>query len=95
MLGLDYVDSFAVGMQSIEEVGANTEYTETGKFTELSAKNRGLHIEGWCGGCGKCVERCGQNALSVRDNRAICDGKRCILCGYCSAVCDMWAIKVV
>jgi predicted aldo/keto reductase-like oxidoreductase len=95
MLALDCVDSFAVGMQKMEEIDANTEYIETGKFTPLDAKGRKLHIEGWCEGCGKCANRCGQKALSVLDACAVCDEGRCILCGYCAAVCDMWAIKVV
>jgi len=91
----EYIDSIAIGMQSIEEVDANAEYIDTGKLTPLDAKGRKLHIEGWCEGCGKCAARCGQKALSIAGERAVCSAERCILCGYCAAVCDMWAIKVV
>jgi len=98
--GLDFVDSFAVGMQSIEEVDANIGYLNTGKFTpeekaRLAAKKRRLHIESWCEGCGGCVERCGQAALHMRENHAVCDDERCLLCGYCAPVCDMGAIKII
>ena len=97
---LDFVDSFAVGMQSIEEVDANIGYLNTGEFTIeakalLAEKKRRLHIESWCEGCGVCVKRCGQAALHVSENRAMCDDARCLLCGYCAPVCGMGAIKVV
>ena len=100
IMNIDYVDSFAVGMQSIEEVDANIEYINTGRFSpeaksRLDGKIRHLHIESWCEGCGACVERCGQKALSIQRGHAVCDTARCLLCGYCAPVCDMWAIKVV
>jgi ferredoxin len=103
---LDYIwnapaiDSVAIGMQSVEEVDANLAFLEQGRFppeaaANLSCKGRNLHIDNWCTGCGACVATCGQNALSIREGKAVCDGERCILCGYCSAVCPEWAIKVV
>jgi aryl-alcohol dehydrogenase-like predicted oxidoreductase len=100
MLGLDCVDSFAIGMQSIDEVDANIEYINTGKFSpeakaRLAAKTRKLHIESWCEGCAKCVERCNGAALRIRRGVAVCNAKRCVLCGYCAATCGMGAIKVV
>jgi len=97
---LPWVDSVALGMQSVEELSANLEFFETGKFSpkaraELENKVRRLHIDDWCEGCGTCVERCGQKALFLKDGKAVCDHSRCILCGYCASTCPAWAIKVV
>jgi aryl-alcohol dehydrogenase-like predicted oxidoreductase len=99
-LGLSFMDSIAIGMQSVEEVAANVRYFETGRFDEetqriLSQKTRRLHIDGWCQGCGECVKACGQHALSVQGGMAVCDHEKCVLCGYCCKACPMWAIKVV
>jgi len=93
------VDAIAVGMQSEDEVDANIEYFEQRKFSEkssvaLSEKRRTLQIENYCQGCGLCVKRCPQNALSLADNRAVCDEERCVMCGYCSRECPLFAIKV-
>lgn len=98
--GLGFVDSVAIGMQSEQEVDANLRFMEDGAFPmeaerALAAKERRLHIDSWCGGCGKCAERCGRRALSVKDGKAVCEHKKCVLCGYCSSVCPEWAIKVV
>lgn len=99
-LGLDFLDSVAIGMQSAEEVDANLAFWEKLEFSEesrriLSQKTRLLHIDSWCEGCGKCVKRCGQAAISVINGKAVCQHEQCLLCGYCSAVCTAWAIKVV
>lgn len=99
-LGLPFVDSVAIGMQSAEEVDANIGFWERGEFSPeaveaLNGKERRLHIEEWCTGCGNCAARCGQKALAVENGRAVCSRGRCVLCGYCSTVCPEWAIKVI
>jgi aryl-alcohol dehydrogenase-like predicted oxidoreductase len=99
-LALPYVDCVAVGMQSTEEVDANLHFWEHGAFSPqhraaLDEKKRRLHIDDWCEGCGKCADICGQKALRVENEKAVCDHGRCVLCGYCSASCPAWAIKVV
>ena len=76
----------------------------------LLEKKRRLHVEEYCEGCGMCVERCPVGALSLVANppsevssgefvrtfthHAECDNDRCVLCGYCSKVCPMFALKV-
>jgi uncharacterized protein len=98
--GKSLADSVAVGMQSVDEVDANIGYFKTRLFgTEaeklLRAKKRQLHIEDYCEGCGRCAERCGQDAIMIKEGHAVCDYNRCVLCGYCSAVCPLFAIKVL
>lgn len=98
--GLPFVDSVAVGMQSVEEVTANIDFFEQGFFSSAAAqvlaeKKRRLHIDEWCEGCGACVEVCPQGALFLEKGRAACRHGKCILCGYCAAHCPAWAIKVV
>lgn len=98
--GAPLCDSIAIGMQSEEEIDANIGFFETGAFSEsarqaLAQKHRVLHIEDYCEGCGSCVRRCGQHALTIRDGRCVCDASRCVLCGYCAAVCPLFAIKVL
>ncbi len=94
------VDAVAVGMQSADEVDANIGFFENGCFSKeasqtLAGKKRRLFIEDYCSGCGRCVERCGQNALSIQNGASVCDEDRCLLCGYCAAVCPDFAIKVL
>ena len=98
-------DSIAVGMQSKREVDANIEYFTNREFSKdaenyLSNKKRSLHIEDYCEGCGKCVERCFNGALKLVENvdgskHAECDSSRCVMCSYCRGVCPLFAIKVL
>lgn len=97
---LNSVDSVAVGMQSPQEIDANIGFMETGAFSKnaegyLKSRRRHLHIDDWCTGCGECARRCGQQALEVVEGMAKCNHSRCVLCGYCSTVCPMWAVKVI
>lgn len=100
ILGLPTVDSVAVGMQSADEVDYNLSFfldreVDPALQTRLAAKERRLLIEDWCEGCGACVGRCGQKALSMESRRVVCDPRKCVLCGYCSTVCPQWCIKVI
>ena len=76
----------------------------------LGAKKRLLHVEEYCEGCGACVKRCPVGAMSLEPvtdtpsdegefvrtytHRAVCDSSKCVLCGYCSGVCPVFAVKV-
>lgn len=95
-----YIHSIAVGMQTIDEVNANIITFEGGKPDEalskrLADRTKRLHIDDWCEGCGKCVAACQNRALTIKDNKAVVNPDKCVLCGYCSAHCSQFCIKIV
>ena len=99
VLNIPYIHSVALGMQSIEEVIMNVCVFENKAVPReiqesLSKRKRRLHIDWWCEGCGKCVQRCKQGALSVVENKARVREDKCVLCSYCASVCPVFAIKV-
>ncbi len=90
----------AIGMQSCDEVDENLRFLRTGEFSHefrraADRRIRRLIVEDYCEGCGRCVRRCGQGAMSLKNGVAFCDTSRCVLCGYCAGVCPQFAIKVV
>ncbi len=100
MFKQDCVDSIAVGMQSIDEVVANVMRFSGEKINydlqnRLNNQSRKLHIDDWCTKCCKCVEKCSHNALSKQEGKIQVDRNKCVLCGYCAAVCEEFCIKVV
>lgn len=99
VLGLPFVHSIAVGMQTAEEVEMNICRFEGGIIPErliesVTARRKHLHIDYWCERCGRCIERCGQNALSIVDGKVTVDSEKCVLCGYCASACPQFAIKI-
>jgi pyruvate formate lyase activating enzyme len=40
-----------------------------------------------CAGCGRCVEACPSEAISLRQSQAVTDPDRCLLCGTCIPFC--------
>lgn len=94
------IDSIAVGMRTKEEIDTNILYLE-GKEVPLKIKEklntqkRRLLISDWCKGCGKCVEKCTQNALTIINNKCQVDMDKCVLCSYCADVCDEFCIKII
>ena len=102
VLSKPFIDSVAVGIKSEAEAEANVNFFETGIFpaeyySDYLKKTGGkhLHIDGWCEGCGKCVSACSSKALELLRKKAVCDYSKCVLCGYCSSVCDCFAIKII
>lgn len=97
---LPFLDSIAVGMQSVDEIDANCDLFE-GKVTpaatleRLRAQPRRLLIDTWCEGCGRCVARCKQKALRIENGRSTVDPEKCALCGYCASACPQFCIKII
>lgn len=100
VLGIPWLHSIAIGMQSIEEVRMNVAF-----FNDINAmadypgianlgSKKALHVDFWCEACGRCVDACKQGALSLKDEVLSIDRAKCVLCGYCSASCPAFALKV-
>ena len=100
VLDNENLHAVAIGMKAREEVDMNI-----GLFTgqpvsgdlrgRVNSIPRKLHIESWCQGCGKCVERCSSQAIRLTDGQATVDQKACRLCGYCGAACEEFCIKII
>ncbi|HYE84239.1 MAG TPA: aldo/keto reductase [Clostridia bacterium] len=100
VLANDNLHSIAVGMQSVEEVKNNVMIFEGKRVPEdislrLREKKRRLHIDSWCTGCGSCSKKCTQKAITIAEGKAVVDPQKCVLCGYCSAYCPDFCIKVI
>ncbi|HHT50073.1 MAG TPA: aldo/keto reductase [Eubacteriaceae bacterium] len=100
VLSLDFLDSIAVGMQSIEEVLYNVSAFNGWDINQsikdkLRKKPRRLLVDFWCVGCGNCEKNCTHNAIKVVDGKAIVNIENCILCGYCGAYCPEFCLKII
>lgn len=47
-----------------------------------------------CTGCGLCKKDCVGFDIAVVDGKAVANGKSCIACGHCEAICPQGAIKI-
>jgi ferredoxin len=93
-----HLDAIAVGMASAEEIAYNCAVFGGAEPPEdqalkLRSTTRMLQVHDWCSGCGTCLEHCPQNALHLRDGRAVAEAG-CILCGYCGAHCPDFCLKI-
>jgi len=97
---LPLCDAVAVGMKDEAEIEMDVAIFKGHAVTEdmrqrVHAVERQLIVYDRCTGCGLCVEECDQGALSLVDDKAVVDESKCILCGYCAAVCPEYVIRVV
>lgn len=95
-----WLSSIAIGIQSIDEIDCNCDFfehktTPAPVLERLRNQKRRLLIDDWCEGCGACVRRCKQQALSLVNGKSTVDPQKCALCGYCAAVCPQFCIKIV
>lgn len=100
VLSIPEITAVAVGMSTVDEVTYNTllfsgEEVPAALKSTVRRRTRHLHIEEYCRGCGRCVERCRAGALSIKEGRAVVDEDLCVFCGYCGAVCPDFCIKVI
>lgn len=94
------ITSIAVGMVNQEELEINLKIFNDEKIPQelLPQKikpSKRLFISRFCKGCGTCVKACPNNALSLKNGKAVVDHKLCILCGYCNPVCPEFAIRLI
>lgn len=94
------IQAVAIGMQSEAEVKYNCALFSgmeppQDSVQDIDRQPRRLLIQDWCEGCGACVRRCKNHALSLVDGKAMVDASRCALCGYCAAACPQFCIKVI
>jgi predicted aldo/keto reductase-like oxidoreductase/NAD-dependent dihydropyrimidine dehydrogenase PreA subunit len=99
---LDYVrclpgiDSMMLGFGKPDEVDRAVEYAE-GRLSETyspDVSNKKICIDpGDCEGCGSCLLRCPNHAITINSNGiAEINAEICLTCGYCAPVCPTRAI---
>jgi len=97
---LGTIDTICCGMQSEAEIAVNVALAQglspaAEALTECKRAERKLMIHDYCTGCGRCVARCGQKALSIQNGQCVCNQELCVRCGYCAPVCPDFCIKIV
>jgi uncharacterized protein len=100
VLGNQNIHSVAVGMQSKAEIINNIAVFEGKEVPQEIKKQinniqRKLLIDYWCNGCGRCINKCQQKALKMVDGKTKVNSEKCVLCGYCSAYCPDFCIKII
>lgn len=101
---LGLFDAVAVGLKTVAEVevmlgvfaGDEAAIARSREMGRDRTGSKRLHFyTSMCTRCGSCVEECAQGALSLGEQSPVVDPERCVLCGYCAAVCPRFAIRVV
>lgn len=97
---LGTIDTVCVGVQSEAEIDVDValmtgETPDKHQLEAVAREPRRLMIHDYCRGCGKCVARCRQGALSLVEGKCVCDQSKCVRCGYCAPVCEEFCIKVI
>lgn len=95
------VHAVALGMLSTREIDANLAFLEgravdDERWQQLERRRRQLRIMNhFCNGCGVCATACTEGGLHMIDGKAVVEADACVLCGYCSAACPEFIIRVV
>jgi predicted aldo/keto reductase-like oxidoreductase len=89
--------AIAIGMVHPEELAYNLQYFDGVQDLPplKSREKRVLVLRGMCLGCQRCRAACHSQAITMKDEKAHIDQERCIRCGYCTALCPQFAIRVV
>ncbi|AQQ09363.1 General stress protein 69 [Sedimentisphaera cyanobacteriorum] len=90
--------SISIGMVSMEEIDCNVRYfsgqrENLPKLQGFSKRFQVVRIV--CTACGKCIETCPNEAISMRDGKADISSDKCLQCGYCVSACPQFAIRKV
>ncbi len=104
MRGLNLFDAISVGLKTPEEVDVMAgifagDMKSREKALEMGrdrANRKSLKIYDFlCEKCGSCIDECAQDALTMCEKSPVVDNEKCVLCGYCAAVCPKFAIRVI
>ncbi len=95
----DDLSGAAVGFRDTAEIDAACAYLQgrdNPDEQKISVLDRNLVFdkEPRCHGCGKCVKRCPQGALTLDEKRqAVWDKSLCLFCGYCIGECPWFCLS--
>jgi aryl-alcohol dehydrogenase-like predicted oxidoreductase/ferredoxin len=94
------IQATAIGMVHPRELEINLKIFENKKINQEELAKEGftrkrLFISFFCEGCGTCVEACPNQALSLKDGKAVVDYEQCLTCGYCVPHCPVFALRIV
>ncbi len=93
---LEGMDAVSLGMVNEEELAMNIKLFEDEEYVpEVNRKKKQLMVMGFCSGCGQCVDVCPNEAISLKGGKAEVNPSQCILCGYCSPGCPMFALRLI
>lgn len=53
-----------------------------------------IHFNSKCINCGRCENKCNEDAISIVDNKFYLDKSKCTLCGQCTDVCVQAALEL-
>jgi len=98
-----FIDAMRLNLRSLEHLKAalhvlNDEQVPDELRKAIDAEARRLWVFDWCTACGKCVDVCPENALSIggwwSGKTAKVDTAKCTLCGKCGPICPVSCLHV-
>ncbi|NLC51047.1 MAG: 4Fe-4S binding protein [Firmicutes bacterium] len=100
LLKEESINAVAVGMASEAELEFNCRFFAGRKIPNDLKRSAGrrprrlLLEKELCQMCGKCVERCPTQALTIKDNKLLIEQAHCLLCGYCGSSCPQFCLRI-